>query len=112
MGWKTQRPGYKLMILLAEYDSWVIGSAAAPDCDYATVRDFDIIIPWEKWDTAVNVILRFATQVKANSFGGWKVYIDEDELDIWPGTLQTILARPQFSNYAWHPKSDTRIQKL
>ena len=93
------------MRLTHNFDAWIVGSAAKPDAILSQVRDFDILVPFDRWHDAALVVPGRATP---NSFGGWKFDTEGVEIDFWPGDLSWMMQRPS-CNYAWHPKSGRRI---
>ena len=96
----------KVSQLLQNFDGWLIGSAANPDNQ--NPRDFDILIPFHMWHKAC---LSIPENAIPNSFGGWKFIDNNVEIDMWPGDLSYLAARPRFK-YAYHLASDTRISKI
>jgi hypothetical protein len=87
-------------------DGWIVGSAADPE--NKSPRDYDIVIPFNKWREAAALIPKDS---KRNTFGGWKCISENKEIDVWPDELGWILTKPMVK-FAWHPFSGTRISKL
>lgn len=84
-------------------NAWIIGSAADPQVNLATVRDIDIIVPFVNWHQAAALIPNYAFP---NTLGGWKVP-DTIPLDIWPDDLSRVMASSK-TKFLWHPFSDIR----
>lgn len=90
------------------FDAWIVGSAAAPDCNYETVRDIDVLVPFSHWKEAALLI---PPDAKPNTFGGWKFVSDGKEIDVWPGELGWVMSNAA-AKWALHLKSGTRITKI
>lgn len=96
-------------LLTHNCDAWIVGSAANPSESLYDVRDWDLLIPFHKWHNACLVV---PDDAKKNSLGGWKFRTSDDiEIDIWPGELSFIMKNPK-AKYAWHPLTNTRLQKI
>lgn len=93
--------------ILYGHEAWMVGSAAVPDCDFTTVRDFDIVVPFSHWQQASLLI---PADAWPNTFGGWKFLSETKEVDVWPGDLAWLLTNQAFK-WAWHPRSGTRIKR-
>jgi hypothetical protein len=59
-----------------------------------TPRDFDLMVPLDKWQV---IALMIPATAKPNKFGGWRFSTDWDkatvEVDVWPDTLDSYLGR-------------------
>lgn len=98
----------KLAITLTYYyNAWIVGSAAKRGVDIATLKDIDIIVPFENWQDAAMHIPRNASP---NTFGGWKCNEDQVTYDIWPGDLGILFNFSQ-TKYAWSPKNSIYLVK-
>ncbi len=75
-------------VLLAT-EGWLVGSAVSSMINDENPRDYDIIVPANKW-RLVNAVLN-GTPFKLNSFGGLKYTTNTWELDIWPEELDHFL---------------------
>lgn len=89
-------------------DAWILGSAAAPDADLISVRDFDILVPTANWIQAAQMI---PPDAKPNTFGGWKCVSEGRTVDVWPNDLGKELARA-LNLFVWHPQSGARFQRV
>ncbi len=92
--------------LVTVYDAWIVGSAADPHCDHTTVRDYDVVVSWARWQEAAMLIPSAAVP---NTFGGWKFLSSGREVDVWPGDLAWLMTAHK-SRWAWHPRTGTRLQ--
>lgn len=92
----------KLVII---HDAWVVGSAADPN--NKEPRDWDVIVPYSKWNAACQLIPKDA---KVNSFGGFKCISEGKEVDVWPDELGNVM-QCQKAKFAWHPRSGIRLTK-
>ena len=84
------------------YDGWVVGSGARYLLGLTeTCRDFDVLIPYEKWDQAS---LLLPNHARPNTFGGWKVCVDEQQtsVDVWPHSLERFFARALITKPGTH----------
>lgn len=71
-------------LIVGSYAKFLAGENVKP-------RDYDLLVPPEKWQTCALLIPKCA---ELNSFGGWR-FIDKQsgkEVDIWPSTLEKYLA--------------------
>lgn len=51
--------------------------------------DWDILVPYEKWQT---ICLMIPESAKPNKFGGWRFKDDKgNEVDVWPGSVEVYL---------------------
>ena len=87
------------------HEAWVVGSAAKPDADHATVRDYDVLVPLTHWQNAAMLIPEDA---KPNTFGGWKCVSEGREVDVWPGDLAWLMTN-RAASWAWHPRTGVRL---
>jgi hypothetical protein len=94
--------------LVINCNGWIVGSASKPEIDLATVRDIDVVIPFSYWSIAASHIPPTATP---NTFGGWKIKDGEVTVDVWPDDLG-LMFTSKLSYGAWHPRSDTYIQRV
>lgn len=90
------------------HEAWVVGSAARPDADLKTVRDFDLLVPFAHWQAAAMLIPADACP---NTFGGWKCQSEGLEVDVWPGDLGQLFTNARMK-YAWHPRTGVRVVKV
>lgn len=90
------------------HEAWIIGSAAKPDCDHTTVRDYDILVPFSNWQKAAMLIPDNAVP---NTFGGWKCQSEGREVDVFPGELSWLFTN-DLAKYAFHPRSGKRIYSI
>lgn len=96
----------KLVAKLSHYhEAWVVGSAADPN--NKKPRDWDVLVPFSKWQDASGLIPENA---KVNSFGGFKCVEDDVEIDVWCGELSWIIQIPK-CKYIWNPKTGVRFTK-
>ena len=52
-------------------------------------HDYDVLVPYTKWQT---ISLLIPTDAKPNKFGGWRFQDEKgNEIDVWPGNLQDYL---------------------
>lgn len=52
-------------------------------------NDYDVLVPYDKWQTVSLLIPKTAVP---NNFGGWRFTDSKDnEIDVWPGSLQDYL---------------------
>ena len=86
------------------HEAWVVGPAAAPDCDHATVRDYAVIVPMVHWRGAALLISPDATP---STFGAWKCQSEGREVDVWPGDLSVLLTTYR-TKWVWHPRTGVR----
>jgi len=63
-------------------DAWIIGSAADPD--KTDPRDYDLVVPYNKWKEASSLI---PSDARRNTFGGWKCISEGKEVDVWPDDI-------------------------
>lgn len=87
------------------HEAWVVGSAAAPNADHTTLRDYDVIVSFTHWQAAALLI---PPDAKPNTFGGWKCQSEGREVDVWPGDLAWFLANTR-AGWAWHPQTGVRV---
>jgi hypothetical protein len=94
------------------HDAWVVGSAAQPGA--GEVRDYDVLVPWPRWNEAALLVPRDA---RPNAFGGWKCKDVDDtlgrvfEVDVWPDDLGRFMTCA-LAAHAWHPRSGSRLAKV
>lgn len=69
-------------LIVGSYAKQLIGEDI--DCN-----DFDLLIPYEKWQV---VSLLIPSDAVLNKFGGWRFSIGKDEIDVWPGSLLVYLS--------------------
>lgn len=101
---RLPNPLPKSVLRLTNLGCWVVGGAAKPAT--SSPRDWDLLCPFEFWELVAPLV---PPQAVPNSFGGWK-FTDEVEIDLWPDDLSRWLARPGWSGWVWHPKTNTRMQ--
>ncbi len=87
------------------HEAWVVGSAANPEADHATVRDYDVLVPLTHWQNAAMLI---PVDAKPNTFGGWKCVSEGREVDVWPGDLASLMTN-RAASWAWHPRTGVRL---
>lgn len=96
----------KLVSDLSTYhDGWIVGSAANPE--NKSPRDFDIAVPFSKWQEASALI---PDDAKRNHFGGWKCISEGIEVDVFPCELSWILLSP-YCEWIWNYKTNIRYKK-
>ena len=85
-------------VLLLDFGAWLVGSGARYYLEETPTRprDWDVMIPPERWLEAVRTISLREPEISVNAFGGLKITCDPVEkevvsYDIWPGTLDTFL---------------------
>ena len=86
------------------HNAWIVGSAADPNKNLSTVRDWDILVPWSEWSKAVLLIPTTATP---NTFGGWKCLEKGIIIDVWPDDIATLLNN-SMTKFVYHPRSGNR----
>lgn len=95
---------------LTQYcDAWIVGSAAKPEVDFSSIRDFDVAVPFSSWNVASSLIPSSAVP---NSFGGWKCYSEDSIVDVWPQDLSQFVTNRVSSPYLFHPRSGVRLVKI
>lgn len=94
--------------LCYQCDAWLVGSAADPNVKEP--RDFDILVPFRMWSTAIAIIPD--TEKHLNRFNGIKFLdIESDKyVDVWCDDIDKYILRPNVK-YLYHPASQTRIEK-
>lgn len=72
------------------HDGWIVGGAAKfmVGLTDKKPRDIDILIPFYEWGKASLVIPRGSM---ANSLGGFKVNVEDIEVDVWAGDIGWFL---------------------
>lgn len=76
------------------YDAWIVGSGAEWYSDESKdvfPKDIDIIIPPDKFNDAIKIMPR-DVDLKLNHFGGFKICIENVEVDFWPMTLDNFIS--------------------
>lgn len=91
-----------VLALTHAHDAWIVGGAANPENEQP--RDFDIIVPFSKWQEACMLIPMDAT---VNHFGGWKCTSEGVEVDVWCGDIGWLMSKSH-CKYAWHVASGNR----
>jgi len=94
--------------LVYGHDAWLVGSSANPDVDLNTVRDFDVVVPFNYWKGAALLI---PDNAWPNTFGGWKCISDNREIDVWPAEIGELMIS-DMSEWIFHPYTGTRLQKI
>jgi len=92
------------------YDAWIVGSAVQKMFDGCEAEDWDVIVPFERWNQAAMMITTMENcDVIPTAFGGWKV----GDIDIWPDNLEAFLLRcqPKVECAAFHPKSGMLLRR-
>jgi hypothetical protein len=92
--------------LTHNFGGWIVGSAADPN--NTQPRDYDVVVPHSRWNAAAFLI---PLDAKVNTFGGWKVTVNDIQIDVWPGELSWIMDRPA-TKFVWNPMSGARFSKL
>ncbi len=76
--------------VLCRSGAYIVGSYA--NCLIGTrkeFKDYDLIVPPEKWYV---VSLLIPKDAKINSYGGWKFTdLDNNNIDIWPSSIEQYL---------------------
>lgn len=102
-----------VLTLCYSFDGWLIGGAVG----YALretnehPRDFDVVVPFERWREAALVIPHDAM---VNTFGGFKILTEfvgnkSVMVDVWPGTVQGVLTHTAMKPRALHLPTGTLI---
>lgn len=92
--------------LVYAHDAWVVGSGANPISDVKELRDWDVVVPFSKWQEAAMLIPKNS---RPNTFGGWKCRDSGCDADVWPDDIGMVLSnRP--SEWAWSHKTGIRLQ--
>lgn len=88
----------------ANFGAWVVGSAADPANH--SPRDWDVVVPFSRWNDMAHLIPLSATP---NKFGGWKFKDDdENEIDVWPGEVAWLMFQPRIQRL-WNPHLNRRF---
>lgn len=59
-----------------------------------TPNDWDLLVPFDKWQV---IALLIPQDARPNKFGGWRFEVESfdgdwlEEVDVWPGSLETYL---------------------
>src|SRR5688572_28269778 len=74
--------------------AWLCGSAVA--CVEGKTelqpRDSDVMVPPDQWQSACRLIRAAGYEVQLNRLGGLKIKLESWELDLWPGTIESLLS--------------------
>ena len=88
----------RIVYQMCVHGALIVGSyakkLAGEDLD---VKDFDLLVPLEKWQT---IALLIPQDARPNKFGGWRFTIRESsrsedngkEVDVWPDKLEKYLS--------------------
>jgi len=90
------------------HDAWVIGSAAHPNADLSTVKDFDICVPFSNWKSAAALMPANAT---VNTLGGWKSVSEGAVVDVFPVDMGWLLTNADVK-HIWHPRTGARFIRV
>lgn len=76
----------RLVYLACVHGAYICGSQAkrlAGEVVNSDSSDWDLLVPFEKWET---LALLIPEDAKPNKFGGWRFTDDKgNEVDMWPG---------------------------
>ena len=80
----------RTVYLMCTHGAFIVGSQAKKLMgEDVETNDYDLLVPLDKWQT---IALLIPETAKPNKFGGWRFYDDkENEIDVWPDTLQNYL---------------------
>jgi hypothetical protein len=80
----------RMVYLMCVHGALLVGSQAKKLMgENIESNDYDLLVPLEKWQT---IALLIPIDAKPNKFGGWRFKDDkENEIDVWPDTLQNYL---------------------
>jgi hypothetical protein len=89
------------------HDAWIVGSRAKPPHDKG--NDWDVIITPSSWIDVAPLLMNG----KPNSFGGWTITENNEEIDVWPSTIEQYIARlpRQQQVFLFHPKTNLVTQE-
>jgi len=102
----------RIVALLTEkYDAWIVGMAAHPKANHALLNDWDVIVPYDKWNIAAGLLVALVGEENCcpNTFGGWKLNYENISIDVWPDIVQNILTHPR-CYWAWQPRIGIRLK--
>lgn len=94
-------------MLCANYDAWVVGSAANPAIE--DPRDYDVIVPPSRWPMIAGLVPRDATP---NTFGGFKFTSDGCEIDMWCGDMAWMMNQQPRTEWVWNPHLGIRFHRI
>lgn len=80
----------RIVYLMCVHGALIVGSKAKQLMgEEIESKDYDLLVPLEHWQT---IALMIPEDAKPNKFGGWRFRDDkENEIDVWPDTLQNYL---------------------
>lgn len=94
------------LVLVNQYDAWIVGGAADPE--QTSPRDYDVVVPFYHWPSVAHLLGGYSATL--NSLGGWKCVSDNCEVDVWPGDLGWVMCH-QAAKWAWQPRYGIRLRK-
>jgi hypothetical protein len=79
----------KIREISMNYEGWIVaGSAKYLIGLEEKTKDWDILIPWNRWGEASRIIPQGTV---ANHMGGFKFKYNKEEIDLWPGDIGWFL---------------------
>lgn len=84
--------------------AWIVGGGAREE----NPRDWDVAVPFAHWKVAAMLM---PPDAKPNSFGGWRVVVDDKKIDVWPCDLADLLTNAKMADL-WHPQSGARYTRV
>ena len=71
------------------YEAWIVGGGARYLVGLEdSCKDWDILIPFYRWGEACRIVPR---GTPSNTQGGFKLDVENSEIDIWPGEIGWFL---------------------
>lgn len=85
MGKLLPRDVYRMCVhgafIVGSYAKYLAGEDVEPN-------DIDLLVPLKDWQ---KIALLIPENAKPNKFGGWRFFVDDIEIDVWPDTVQNYL---------------------
>jgi hypothetical protein len=79
----------KIKELSWNYEAWIVGGSARYLLGLEdSCKDWDVLIPFNRWGEACRTIPK---GTPANSFGGFKLNVEDCEIDVWAGEIGWFL---------------------
>lgn len=84
----------RVVYQMAVHGGLIVGSQAKRmvgevEVDSKSNSDWDVLVPFEKWQI---IALLIPTSATPNKFGGWRFETEDGvEVDVWPGSVITYL---------------------
>ena len=88
----------RVVYQMCVHGALIVGSRAKAMAGHDNVEnpnDWDLIVPFDKWQV---IALLIPQDAKPNKFGGWRFEVESfdgdwlEEVDVWPGSLETYLS--------------------